>query len=70
MVTKSLSVDLKPLGILVLVLNPGWANTDMGGKNAAITTDVGVKGMLNIIFKSNEEQCGEFFNYDGERLLW
>ena len=70
MVTKSLSVDLKPMGILVFLLHPGWVITDMGGKNALITAETSVSGMLKSILNSNEEHCGAFLNYDGKKILW
>lgn len=70
MVTKSLAVDLKPVGILSFVLHPGWVLTDMGGKNALITTETSVNGMLDTILKSTDEHSGGFFNYDGKKIPW
>ncbi|GBM32568.1 C-factor [Araneus ventricosus] len=70
MVTKSLSVDLKPDGILAFVLHPGWVQTDMGGKNALITTTTSVSGMLNTIQQANEKHCGLMLNYDGKPIPW
>jgi NAD(P)-dependent dehydrogenase (short-subunit alcohol dehydrogenase family) len=34
---KSLSVDLKDKGVIVLILHPGWVRTDMGGPNGLLT---------------------------------
>lgn len=70
MITKSLSVDLKPVGILAFLLHPGWVITDMGGKNALITAETSVSGMLNTILNATDEHCGGFFNYDGKKILW
>jgi len=70
MVTKSLSVDLKPMGILAFLLHPGWVLTDMGGKNALINTETSVGGMLNSILNASDEHCGAFLDYDGKKILW
>ncbi|GIY97609.1 c-factor [Caerostris extrusa] len=70
MVTKSLSVDLKPHGILAFVLHPGWVQTEMGGKNALITTTTSVSGMINTIQLSNEKHSGIMLNYDGKVIPW
>jgi NAD(P)-dependent dehydrogenase (short-subunit alcohol dehydrogenase family) len=38
MVMRSLAIDLAPLGITCVVINPGWVLTDMGGPHASLTT--------------------------------
>ncbi|XP_054721278.1 C-factor-like [Uloborus diversus] len=70
MVSKSLSVDLKPHGILTFVIHPGWVLTDMGGKNALITPETSVGGMIDVIVNAKDDHCGNFFNYDGKKILW
>ncbi len=48
-VVKSLSIDLKPLGISVISLHPGWVRTEMGGPNALISVEESVNGMIDVI---------------------
>ncbi|CAL1274965.1 unnamed protein product [Larinioides sclopetarius] len=70
MVTRSLSVDLKPHGILCFLLHPGWVQTDMGGKSGLITPTTSVSGMMNTILQAKEKHCGLMFNYDGKLIPW
>lgn len=70
MVTKSLSVDLKPIGILGFALHPGWVLTDMGGPNALINTETSVGNMVNTILNASDDHCGAFLNYDGKKIPW
>jgi len=69
-ITKSLSVDLKPHGILAVVLHPGWVQTDMGGPNALISAETSVSGLLRTMQGLNEETSGSFLNYDGAVIPW
>ncbi len=70
MITKSLSVDLKPDNIIVLPLTPGWVQTDMGGDKAPLTAEQSVSSMLNVLEGITAEQSGVFTNYEGKVLLW
>ncbi len=68
MFNKSFSKDHPDL--ISVVLHPGWVQTDMGGKNAKITAETSVSGMLKIIHRLSHKDTGEFFNYDGSHLPW
>ena len=69
-IVKSLSIDLKPLGISVISLHPGWVRTEMGGPNALISVEESVNGMVGVISKTSIINSGQFINYDGTRLPW
>ena len=69
-VMKSLSIDVKPRQLGVLILHPGWVRTDMGGKNGLIDVEESVTGMREQIEKFQFEQSGCFIKYDGSLMPW
>jgi NAD(P)-dependent dehydrogenase (short-subunit alcohol dehydrogenase family) len=70
MVVRSLAIDLAPLGITCVVVNPGWVRTDMGGPHANITPAESVKMLRGLIETLGPPQSGKFFNYDGREYPW
>jgi len=68
--TKSMSVDLKPDGILVACLHPGWVRTDLGGSNAPMDVDTSVRSILATLNSLTEKQTGCFVQYDGKIVPW
>ena len=69
-VSKSLSIDLKDRGVIVVMFHPGWVRSDMGGSGASIDPEVSVAGMRAVIERLSPEDNGRFFNYDGSELPW
>ncbi len=67
---KSLSVDLKPRGIAVAILHPGWVRTDMGGPGGLIDAPESVSGLRRVIDELSLENSGRFSNYDGTEIPW
>lgn len=70
MVMKSLSIDLRSIGIIAVLLHPGWVRTDMGGPNGLISTKQSVSGMRNVISQISLADSGKFFAYDGQIIPW
>ena len=70
MVMKNLSIDLKPYGISVVTLHPGWVQTDMGGPNGLINAQTSVAGLRSVIDHLNLESTGQFIAFDGKAIAW
>jgi len=69
---KSLSIDLKDRGVVVLTLHPGWVKTDMGGPNGNLTVQESVSGQLDLIARAygNPVMSGRFYHVSGQDLPW
>ena len=71
MAGKSLSHDLKPLGVAVAVLHPGLVSTRMTGfTQNGITPKQAVEGLLQRIDELSLENTGTFWHSNGEVLSW
>lgn len=64
---KSVQIDLADQGFKVLLLHPGWVQTDMGGKHAQITPEESVKGMMKLILSAHDLP-EIFYHYQGHVL--
>ena len=70
MAMKSLSVDLKETGILVMAMHPGWVKTRMGGPNALIDTETCCSGMIETLNSLTEKDHGAFLRYNNTTIPW
>lgn len=67
---QGLATDLKPDGIPVLVVHPGWVRTDMGGSGADIAPSESAGGLLALADGLDLAGTGRFRNYDGSAIPW
>jgi NAD(P)-dependent dehydrogenase (short-subunit alcohol dehydrogenase family) len=67
---KSLAIDLKPEGIAVAILHPGWVKTEMTGHSGLIDTDESASGLIQRMDELNLDNTGGFWHTNGELLPW
>ena len=67
---KGIASELKPQGIGVLILHPGWVRTRMGGSSSSLLPPESVHGMREIIERFTLEDTGRFLRYDGIEMPW
>lgn len=70
MAIKTASIDLKPLGISIASLHPGWVQTDMGGPNGLIDIPTSVSGLRIVINNLSLANTGQFIDYQGKSIPW
>ncbi len=70
MVSRMLANDLKKDEIAVVAMDPGWVQTDMGGKSATLLIPEAVQGILSVVEKVTLADTGQFYTYSGEKRAW
>lgn len=70
MATRSLAVDLKSRGIIVVAMHPGMVQTDMTRGFGMLTAAESVAGMNDVIAALTPQQTGLFLHYQGTTLPW
>ncbi len=67
---RSLAHDLKPSGVHVVLLHPGYVRTGMTNNNGHIDPDESAKGLVARIDALDASTSGRFFHQNGEELPW
>ncbi|MFL6565801.1 MAG: SDR family oxidoreductase [Burkholderiales bacterium] len=70
LLAKALAETLRPRGVLVAALSPGWVRTDMGGQGAPLAPEVSVRGLRKVLGGLRREDSGKFFSHDGSQIPW
>jgi NAD(P)-dependent dehydrogenase (short-subunit alcohol dehydrogenase family) len=69
-VMRSLAADLKPQGIAVVALHPGWVRTDMGGRHARLSVEESVAALRQVLERVTFADTGRFLRWDGREEPW
>lgn len=67
---KSLAIDLKPRGIAVAILHPGFVQTEMVGGAGDISAETAAERLAARIDELNIKNTGTFWHSNGEILPW
>lgn len=70
MASRSLARDLAADGIASAVLDPGWAQTDMGGPHAPTPVAESVRGLLAQLDRLDLATTGAFLHWRGGTTPW
>ena len=64
------SIDLKPDGIAVGLVHPGWVRTDMGGPRAHLSPEESAAGCIEVTDTLSLDNTGGFWKWNGETHDW
>jgi NAD(P)-dependent dehydrogenase (short-subunit alcohol dehydrogenase family) len=70
MFSRSLAVELRDEGFIVIAMDPGWVQTDMGGPNATLTPQQSISDVREVIDSLTQEDTGTFKKHNGETVPW
>lgn len=62
--------DLEDLGIVSILLHPGWVRTTLGGPDAPLTVAESVAGLMRVIDGITPDMNGGFYDYLGREIAW
>ena len=66
----SLAHDLKPRGVAVITLHPGFVKTEMTGRHGQLEPSESAKLLLSRIEALTLDSTGQFLHANGEQLPW
>ena len=66
----NLSIDLKPRGIGVFLLHPGYVQTGLTGGAGDILPEEAARGLVAQIDRLSLDETGTFWHASGEQLPW
>ncbi len=68
MVVKAAAIDYPKAKLMVI--HPGWVQTEMGGPSAPTTVQDSVAGMRKVIIGLKQSESGSFHSFDGQVMVW
>lgn len=72
MLTRAMAAELRPRGITVVAVTPGWVKTDLGGDEAPLSVEQSAASLASTIGRISSHDAGQFLDRDGRpgASLW
>jgi NAD(P)-dependent dehydrogenase (short-subunit alcohol dehydrogenase family) len=70
MLARGMANDLRGRGVIVVVISPGWVQTDMGGPSASLPAAESIAGMRAMVERLTLADSGSFLDWQGRVLPW
>jgi NAD(P)-dependent dehydrogenase (short-subunit alcohol dehydrogenase family) len=70
MAMSVLAKEVASRGISVVIFDPGWVKTDMGGPHAQLTPEQSIGGMRKVLAGNTVDNSGKFLGHDGTIRPW
>lgn len=67
MLTRAMAAELRPRGITVVAVTPGWVKTEMGGPQAPLTVEESARSLAATIGRVSAGDAGQFLDRDGQK---
>jgi NAD(P)-dependent dehydrogenase (short-subunit alcohol dehydrogenase family) len=64
------AITYGPQGATCVAFHPGWVQTEMGGRGAALAVDESVRDLRATLAQLAESANGTFLNHDGSPIPW
>lgn len=67
MLTRTMAAELRPRGVTVVAVTPGWVKTEMSGPNAPLTVEEAARSLAATIDRITHHDAGHFLDRDGQK---
>ena len=70
MLVRTMAAELRPDGFTCVLIDPGWVQTDMGGRGAPTPPEKSVESMLHAFDRLSPSDSGRFLTSRGRDAAW
>ncbi|MFM8807419.1 MAG: SDR family oxidoreductase [Chthoniobacterales bacterium] len=67
MLTRTMAAELRPRGVTVVAVTPGWVKTELGGPNAKISAEESARSLAATIDRISHHDAGHFLDREGNK---
>ena len=70
MYMRSLAAEIGHMGLISVIVDPGWMRTGMGGDHATQEPAESARGIIRLVEQLHAEENGSFVTWQGQPVPW